>query len=268
MPGKPNWPKTFNPYYMNEHFTNTDQLIQYLDGELEGEALTNLQQKIETDKNLAAELENLRLAKIAVKTYGLKNTVRNIHTEMMKELQTAAPAPVIGMRRILQYSFRVAAMLVLVAGAAIVYQYYAATPAQLYNDNFHSYNLRESRGNNNYSKLEDLYKAGNYTAVMDQFKQLAAPTTEDYFLEGIAALNAGNASAAIQSFLALQQLNKVANTHLLEEDATYYLALAYLKNNEPASALPIFEKIHADEGHPYHRNVSSWFLRKLRRLAK
>ncbi len=57
------------------------------------------------------------------------------------------------------------------------------------------------------------------------------------------------------------------HTGLMYDDAEYYLALSYLKNNETAEALPLFKKIHNNKAHLYNNKVSSWFLRKLQLLS-
>jgi amino acid permease len=252
---------------MNNNSTNTDLLVQYLDGELEGENLRAAEQKIAADNQLAIELEQLGLAKAAVASYGLKKTVGSIHTEMMKELDTAAAPAGTGIRRIMQYTMRIAAMLVIVIGVTALYQFFSATPQQLYSDNYTPFSLHETRGAAGSSSVENLYKQGDFGGTMAAFSTIAMPLAGDYFLNGCAALSSGNAPEAIRSFLALQQKNKANNTHLFEDDANYYLGLAYLRNNEPVKALPIFEHIHADAGHPYHRKISSWWLQKLQRLA-
>ena len=253
---------------MNDNSTNTDLLIQYLDGELEGEALTSIREKIAASHQLAAELESLRLAKESVKTYGLKKNIAGIHTEMMKEL-SAAPVPHrIGIRRMLQYTTRIAAMLAIVLGTMVLYQYFSATPQQLFRNNYETFQLHETRGGNTASVLEDPFKKGDMAVVIAAFKKIDNPQPEDYFLNGIAALNLNHAPDAIHSFLALQQNNKVNDVHFFEEDAQYYLGLAYLQNNEPGKALPLFEHIHADQAHTYHRKINSWFMLKLKRMAR
>ncbi len=253
---------------MNNNSTNTELLIRFIDGELENDELIALKEQLNTDNSLAAELENLRYAKDAIKSYGIRNTVAAVHSEMMKELNTTKTiARVISLKQILKYSSRIAAMAILVLGIAMLYQYFSATPDQLFRNNYNAFVLHESRGSTDVSALEQPYKSGDMKTTMKIFNQLNSPTAEDYFLNGNAALQSGNPSAAIKSFLALQQKNKSENTHLFEEDTQYYLALAYLQNNDAASALPIFENIHADNKHPYYRQAGSWFITKLKRLA-
>jgi tetratricopeptide (TPR) repeat protein len=254
---------------MNDNSTNAEVLIRFMDGELENDESKSIIERLAADNNLAAELENLRLAKDAVKLYGLKTRISSVHTEMMKDLNAPkASAPVIGIRRILKYSSRIAAIVIMVWGTTVLYQYFTATPEQLFRDNYETFTLRETRGVSGVSVLQQPFKKGDMKTTMALFNQLKDPQAEDYFLHANAALQAGNSSEAIKSFLALQQKNKSANTHIFEEDTQYYLALAFLHNNEPAAALPLFEQIHSDKNHPYYRKVSSWFLKKLQRLSE
>ncbi len=101
---------------MNENSTNTELLIQYLDGELHGEQLETFKKNLEANPALREELENLRLAREAVSAYGLQKKIRSIHPEMMRELKVKTqPEPVIT-RMIFQYSLRVAAVLIILFG--------------------------------------------------------------------------------------------------------------------------------------------------------
>jgi hypothetical protein len=249
---------------MNENSTHTDLLIQYLDGELKGDELETLKKNIEGDAAIREELENLRLAKEAVSSYGLHKRIQNIHPEMMQELKkNTTPKPGIT-RMIFQYSFRVAAVLIILFGISAIYQYFTATPEKLFNENFHAYELRESRGSFK-SSLEDLYEKGDMNGLINQFKQLKTPQATDYFLAANAYLSTHRPDSAIVTFISLQNLNQTNHTHYFEEDTEYFLALSYLGNNEPAKALPLFEKIHADPNHPFHTAVSAWFLSKVKK---
>jgi tetratricopeptide (TPR) repeat protein len=82
-------------------------------------------------------------------------------------------------------------------------------------------------------------------------------------MAGNAYLKLNNAAEAITCFLSVQQINSTQQTHLYQDDTEYYLAMSYLKNDEPSKAIPLFEKIHADKNHLYNSKVSWWFLEKL-----
>jgi tetratricopeptide (TPR) repeat protein len=251
---------------MNNNFTTTELLIQYLDGELDETQAVGIKDKIEHDEIVREELNNLRTAKDAVVAYGIKNRVGLIHKEMMDELKTDTPAKEGVVRSILLYSLRIAAILVLAAGSFFAYQYFSATPEKLFSENLATFNIHETRGGSP-SALKDAYQENNMPAVIDQFKLLQQPEAEDYFLVGNAFLNTRQPLKAIDAFVAMQQKNKTGNTHFYEEDAEYYLAMSYLDAREVDKALPLLKKINADPNHPYHQQVSAWLLSKVQHLS-
>ena len=252
---------------MNENFTTPELLIRYLDGELDEAQSADIKNKLDQDPAVQKELENLRIAKAAIKDYGLKNKVALIHKEMMMELKevttSSSPAPI---RQMLQYVLRIAAIVIFVTGAFIAYQYFSATPEKLFSENFSGFTIHETRGTA-LSPLKEAYQKNNMLQVIEQFKLLQQPEPEDCFFAGNAYLSSLQPAKAIDAFIALQQKNKTNNTHYYAEDADYYLALGYLANNEPVKAIPIFEKINTDVNHPYHKKVSNWLLSKLHRIS-
>ncbi len=250
---------------MNENSTNTELLIQYLDGELRGTELEAIEKKLAESEALRDELENLALAKQAVMSYGLKEKISFIHSEMMPGLKGKSLKEPSIRKMIFQYAIRVAAVLFVLIGMSAAYQYLTVTPDKLFTESFHSFELHETRGGTG-TNLEDAYKKDNMDAVIQEFSQIKTPRPEDYFLAGNAYLALHQPSKAIEAFISLQQANQSGNTHAFEEDAEFYLALSYLANEQPDRAYPIFEKIHADAAHPYNKEVSAWFLRKVNRL--
>ncbi len=251
---------------MDENFTNTEKLIQYLDGEMTGDEAQLLGQQLESNPLLKEELENLQLAKDAVKTLGLKNKISTIHITMMKELNPAKakPALVVTMAK---YALRIAAAIIFIIASYTGYQYFSATPQKLFSENFNAFTLHQTRGDENTS-LKSAYSNGDMAAVIKQFKTLANPSAEEYFLNANALLSLRQPAAAIQSLIALQQKNNSGNTHYFEDDAAYYLGLAYMANNGPAKAYPLLQKINSDKNNPYHSKVSKWMLLQLQHLSR
>jgi hypothetical protein len=248
---------------MSEKDTNTELLIQYMDGELEGSALAEVESKILNDPALQQELENIRATQLAVRSFGLRQRIGNIHAEMMPDFKTTqtTKAPV---RRMFKNVFSVAASIIIVIGLVSAYEYYTLTSRSLFEANYTSYVMHEVRGDQHSSALEQLYKQNLMQQVIKEFVQIKQPSVQDYFYVGQAYLEEHNALQATNSFKLLQQKNFTDNTHLLEDDAEYYLAVSYLQNNEPHKALPLFNKIHNDKQHLYHDKVSAWFLFKLK----
>ena len=250
---------------MNNNFTTTALLIQYLDGELDGSQQEAMKKNIETNKAIREELENLRLTKEAIKSYGLKNKVNAIHTAMMSEIKMDASSKTGVVRNLLWYSLRIAALIIFVTGSFILFQYFSASPQKLFSENFHAFTLRQTRGTAG-TPLQYAYKKENMQEVIQQFALLKDPQAEDYFLTGNAFLRTGQPLKAIENFAGLQQKNKKDNTDYFEEDTEYYLALSYIANSEPAKAILLFKKINTDINHPYHQKVTNWFITKLQHL--
>jgi len=246
---------------MNYNYTNTELLTKYLDGELDDEQLKKLEIRIKEDNNLQQELDNLKISLEAIKSYGLHQKVSLIHSSMMKEL---IPVPYIGRyNKFIKNTLRIAATVIIILGSMFLYQYITLSSQSLYRNNFQAYTLHENRGNENQSPLEQQYKLAHYSMVTELFQQLQTKTIQDYFIAGNAYLQQNNSTEAMKCFLSVQEINKLQQTHLFEDDTEYYLAMSYLQYNEPAKAFPIFEKIHDDKNHLYHNKVSGWFLRKL-----
>jgi tetratricopeptide (TPR) repeat protein len=250
---------------MNNNFTNTQLIIQYLDGELDNAQVEMLKKSMQDDPALAEEMESLRLTKDAMKSYGVKNRIGSIHTEMMQERKgKIAKQPGI-LAKILPYSMRIAASILFLIGVSVLYQYYAASPEKLFDENFQAFELHQSRGNAE-TALQEAYASGDMAATIKLYESLKDHTPENNFLAGNAYLSTHQPAKAIDVFLALQQQNKTGNSHYFEEDTEYYLALAYLLNHQPEQALPIFEKMNTDKNHAYHKKVGNWFLKRAEHL--
>jgi len=250
---------------MSENFTSTELLIQYMDGELQGETLITVEKAIRLNPEVRTEFENLQAAREAVKSYGLKKQVSELHKEMMNEMKEENLPRIQPARSFLKRSLSLAATVILAVGLYTAYQYLAVSPDKLFRETYQPYSLHETRGSTP-SPLEETYKKGDMEGTIRQFESLGSPVAQEYFIAGNAYLETKQFPRAIASFSALQQSNDSRQTHYFEEDAEYYLAVSYLGNNEPAKAIPIFEKINAEPSHPYHKKVSSWFLARLHRL--
>jgi hypothetical protein len=72
---------------MNNNFSDTKLLIGYIDKEISKDQQRDVKRKLKLSSLLRKELENLRLARIAVNMYGLHKKIISIHQEMMLELQ-------------------------------------------------------------------------------------------------------------------------------------------------------------------------------------
>ena len=154
----------------------------------------------------------------------------------------------------------IASTIILVFAGSAVYIYLTAIPELLFRKNYVTYEVHTMRGANEKSPLKDAFKKGNKDSVINEFNSLNSPQPEEYLLTGIAFLEKNQPTKAIETFNTLIQKNASSKTDFFEDDAEYYLAMSYLSNNQPEKAMPIFEKIQANENHPYNSNVSEWFM--------
>ncbi|MEO5891234.1 MAG: hypothetical protein ABIQ31_13330 [Ferruginibacter sp.] len=253
---------------MDNSNTNTDILIQYLDKELSPEKVLQLEQELRQNVSLKQEFENLLMAKNAVQLYGLQQNIRSLHTGMMDELNlahaTSKPALV---RILVRRSMQVAAGLLVVLIGLGVYQYLTISPDKLFRENYQPYQFSVSRSATNTGILEEEYVEKNFPAVIKTFETLSVSDQKQNFIAGQSYLATGAYAKAITCFANVLSLNKPGTSSIFQDDAQYYLALSYLKNNQVALAYPYFELIYNNSNHLYNDKLTSGFMRKLKLLV-
>ena len=250
---------------MDNNDAQQETLMRYLDGELSGEASAAFERQLGENADLQAELDNLQLAKLAVTHYGLKARVAAVHGSMMQELNAgAAKTSTIKVYPFMRTTLKIAASLFIAMFLFTAYQYVSVTPAKLFAENYQSYELSTARGASGASALEADYKLGNFAVAVADFNKIGKPGAKDYFL-------------VAQAYLALHKpVNAIANFDAADhdpengdfkEDAEYYLAAAYLENNQPARAEVLFNKIYRDQDHLYHKKVTFWTMLRIKLLV-
>ncbi len=251
---------------MSNNLPQTEILISYIDGDISNDEKDVLQQQLQTDKAMQQELANLLLATDVVKSYGLKNKVANIHTKMMTEMVATSAQPKGMVRSLPKLFMKYAAGIILLLGIFGLYQYITVSADKLYNEQYNTYALTTLRGGETLPAIEQLYAEKKYDDVIAVFKQQPDASIKENFVAGQAYLTKADFADAVNCFKTVLAKNSNSKTGLLVDDAEYYLALSYLKNNENSKAFSLFEKIHNNKEHLYHNKVSSWFLKKLQLL--
>ena len=246
---------------MNENSTDTELLIRYMDGELQGEDLSQLENRLKAERSLQEELLTLELARDSIRHFGLKNRVNDIHRQIIPQLRQNRPPGLV--RRLVRNSLKIAAAVVFILIVAGIYSNINLSSEQLFKSHYTGYNIRSSRGTDTNSALEDNYKRNRMAEVITTFKTIKNPSAFEYFLTGNAFLQTDQPGEASKYFMNALQKRENDSLQNIHEDAEYYLAMSYLKNNEVDKALPIFEKIHSENNHPYHNKVDYWFLKQL-----
>jgi len=250
---------------MNDNSQHTETIINYLSGELTGEELSLFEALLAADDAVRRELENLQLARSAVRSYGLKAQVASVHREMMDELKAEGQRPPATVYRLLRPALRVAASLLLILSAIGVYEFVTISPARLYSENYRPYQESLSRGEAATSALEQAYAAGKPAVVIGLFSKMDSSTNKMKFLTAQAYLATRQYLSAIRLFNTV--IASPASDSSFKDDSEYYLGLSYLEYSKAGRAEPILQKIHDDKDHPYHDRVSYWTLLKVKLLA-
>jgi tetratricopeptide (TPR) repeat protein len=100
--------------------------------------------------------------------------------------------------------------------------------------------------------MEEAYKARNWSGVDDAFKKKKVKNNKSYFLEGMADMEAKKYDDAIGMFQQVMAANNLAGSDYFEDEAEFYLAMAWLARNDVKEAMPLLDKIKADKTHLYH----------------
>ena len=251
---------------MSNNISQTEKLIGYIDGDMNDTEKVLLQRELGSDKSMQQELEGLLLAGEAVKHYGLTGKVAEIHKKMMNEIAATTVKQAAPIRHLPKHIMKYAAGIILLVGMFGLYQYFTITANKLYQEQYTEYNTATFRGSEAISVIEKAYQEKKYDEVIAGSKQLPDASVKDNFLTGQAYIVKENYPAAIDCFKKVLEKKSQTSKGLLSDDAEYYLALSYLKNNEIANARPLFQKIHDNKEHLYNSKVSGWFLLKLQLL--
>ena len=249
----------------NSTHNTSELLVQYLDGELSGSEKDNLERQLETDASLNAELENLQLAREAVRSYGIKQQVAGIHQQMMDEMK--APVIKIGpTRRIIRISMAVAASVLVVFLSFTAYNFFTLSSNKLFADNYHLFDVSTVRDDNTDETLiEKAYKEKKYQEVIS-LAEKADGLEEEYFLSAISYLEMNNNTKAIEGFKEVLLLNRDVKSSLWREETEYYLALTYIRNKDYDLALEMMNKIQDTPGHLYYKKITGKLIRKVKML--
>jgi tetratricopeptide (TPR) repeat protein len=235
-------------------------LIGYLDNTLEGENRLSAEQLIREDASAAQELDTLRFSVELVREAAVLEQVTAVRTAFnsaakVVPFQKKESGAIV--RSFSRNALRIAAMLLLVVGAASVYKYTITSSSSVYDQNFTSFDLSTSRGNNNDGEMEKAYREKNWTAVENIFTGQKDKTSKSWFLAGMADMELKNYPAAILSFNEVMNINRNNTDPYFQDEAEYYLALSYLAAKKPTEGVAILNKIRSDKDHLFYKKASA-----------
>ncbi|HUR10710.1 MAG TPA: hypothetical protein VM012_05045 [Flavitalea sp.] len=251
---------------MNQLPENLQTLLEgYLDRSLNTEDHIFIESLLGKEPLVQHEYNKMKAAVEAVRHAGLRQFVKNIHQESMKEIHdghaTAARPPVLS---IVNRTMRIAAGILLLAGMFGLYKFTSVDSKSVFNNHFQSYELGRTRSTAE-SGIERAFQNKKWNEVIALSGK--AHGGKNDFLSGLALLETNQPVKAIQQFNLLLEKNKQSGIDLFNDEAEYYLALSYVRNNEPARAAALISKIRNQNGHLYQQKVQSANWTDLKMLA-
>jgi hypothetical protein len=245
---------------------NEQQLIDHLDNSLQGKASAEMDRLIAGDQEAAGEWAYLRMAVAAIQDAGLQEQVKSVKREFLAQKFGGLTAVTVNTEKIkattrtaavpmFRKAMRIAAMLLVIGGAATIYKYTTTSPTGLYNRYYASYDLNASRSNNTLDPIEQAYNDKNWMEVVALFNRGAEKNHKSYFLAGMAELEMKRYFGAIEKFKLILAENAQSGNDYFQDEAEYYLALSWLAADQADKAIPILDKIKADKNHLYHATV-------------
>ena len=234
-----------------------ENIEKYLDGLMSADELRDFNVQLSKDKQLLAQLEEARLARIVIEEAGrlnLKNTLQRFDDEMVagnSKVQTKV------MRLWLKRTIPLAAILVVFFG---IFQFMNTTVSltKAYDDAFEVYQAPSSiRSNDNAVKLNwetaiKFYKNEDFSNALVYFTKAKgeAPEYLVHFYIGLSAMSQENPNDALAEeyfFRVLQTDND------FKQQAKWYRGLVLLRMGEHGKAITVFKDIVEKKSYAYKK---------------
>lgn len=235
----------------------TEQLIRFLDGEMDQQEQAQWEQRLKVDAGLQDQLHHLKLAREAVQLAGISAKVKGIHEAFVRQAPEATPTAPVVTRMYTRSWMRVAAAVTILIMLSAGWWLSQTTNKSIFADHYVDFSVSNSRNQGSLSAIEQAYSGNEYDKVL-ALAGVARIQGADSLLTGIALLKTNQFDQAVQWLTAMQSSAK------FRDDATYYLAFAWLGKKEDKKALQILEAIHRDPAHLYHAAVTDALLRKIK----
>ena len=171
------------------------------------------------------------------------------------------------LKRIVRYGVAVIAAALLIFVCVEVYSFYRLSSDRLFMEGYEAYVTTTTDGANDStgSKIEKAYRQKNYKEVR-KLNASSGLSVKDIFLTGMSYLETNDLARAISNFQVVIADVKDKERSELKDAAEYYLALAYLKNNDYDQAIELMNKIHDNSSHHYKKKFTRKYIDKVKRL--
>jgi hypothetical protein len=218
-----------------------------LTGVTNGDGLVTNQKEIILMDNMQTNIENeyLNLAINTIRLNAINEKVSTVRGSLGNKPEKAI------VRSIYRASLRVAAILLLIVGSASVYKYISTSNRTVYDRQFLSYELTNTRGVQNRETETETYRSGNWKEVVTIYHTgNSKSNNKNIFLAAISEMQLKHFPEAVTLFEEI--LYSISDDHSFQEEAEYYLSLAYLMNHQDMKSIRLINKIKANTNHTYY----------------
>jgi len=258
---------------------NTEMIMKYLDGELEGEELKWFENELKNDPQLAEKFilhkevnetlkdtDSIRFRKKLKNIYqtfiNSESTTRNANKNEINNISLSIP-------KYKNTWFLIAASLAVIITTVCIF--YMLKPKTYNNEKLFSMYYKPYETDASYRSIRTdfslfsqglrIYKQGDFKGALEKFKLLTENDNAFIpanFFSGISFIEEGQIQEAVKSFKFI--LNQ--NDNGLIVHAEWYLGLCYLKTNENNKAIDQFQKIV--ENNLFYQNNAAEILKQIK----
>ena len=166
------------------------------------------------------------------------------------------------LQRVVRYGVPVIASVLLIFVCIEVYNFYRLTPTRLFNEKYEAYDVATTKDTIE-TRISKAYREKKWADVIN-LNANSVLSVKDVFLTGMAFLETNDLSRAVSSYQVV--LADVKNDPALKDAAEYYLALAYLKNNDYDQSIELMNAIRDNTTHLYTKKFSRKYINRIKRL--
>lgn len=258
-------------------YSEDDQLLMdYLDGNLEANGVQVLENRLLSETKLKQKLALYEWSRQAIRLKAIRNLVDQSQSDFLANREKShlkpgkkAPTTLKFMPSFAQWVGIAASILIFLALVGVLFLN-SISGTDLYQDKFLSYEISSFRGDSEtISDIQDLYRAGDYAAVLDDVSlrpQEELPK-DDLLLLGISALEINKAQLALTYLDILHQQNALDQSGELQDERDFYAALAHIRMNNYEEGYALISQITQDSAHKYNRNFPLGYRVKIKMLS-
>lgn len=171
-------------------------------------------------------------------------------------------SPASNTRRNIRLGVAVAASILLVIVLIEGCKFYTLSPGKLYNERYQPYELKPA--DDTLTAIASAFKEKKYPEVL-RLNKLQVLSPHDIFLTGMAYLETGDYSRAVRSFQIV--INEVKDRETALKDVSeYYLALAYLQDQDFDQAIELMNTIRNNSSHLYKGKFNRGYINQVKWL--